>query len=58
MNVTWHLIPMAFVISLVYNASRYELPEKILRRSARWFVTILLFMGAIFCLLLVLSFGL
>lgn len=58
MNVTWHLIPMAFVISLVYNASRYELPEKILRRSARWFVTILLFMGAIFSLLLVLSFGL
>jgi hypothetical protein len=58
MNVTWHLIPMAFVISLVYNASRYELPEKILRRAARWFVTILLFMGAIFSLLLVLSFGL
>lgn len=58
MNVTWHLVPMALVISLVYNASRYELPERIIRRSARWFVTILLFMCAIFSLLYVLSMGL
>lgn len=58
MNHTWHLIPMALVISLAYNASRYELPEKILQRAARWFVTILLFMAAIFSLLYVLSLGL
>lgn len=57
-NVTWHLIPMALVISLVYRASRYENPERILRSAARLFVTILLVMGAIFSLLLVLSFGL
>lgn len=57
-NVTWHLIPLALVISLVYRASRYEDSERILRSSARLFVTILLAMGAIFSLLLVLSIGL
>ena len=58
MNVTWHLVPMSLIISLVYRASRYEDPERILRSSARLFITILLAMGAIFSLLFVLSFGL
>lgn len=57
-NVTWQLIPLAAVISLVYSASRYELPERILRRAARLFLTILGFMAAVFVLLLFLSFGL
>ena len=57
-NVTWHLIPLALVISLVYRASRYEDPERVLRSAARLFVTILLGMGAAFSLLFVLSFGL
>lgn len=57
-NVTWFLLPLAAVISLVYSASRYELPERILRRAARLFVTILLFMGAVFIVLLLLSFHL
>ncbi|MEX0716880.1 MAG: hypothetical protein WD066_09845 [Planctomycetaceae bacterium] len=57
-NVTWQLIPLAAVISLVYSASRYELPERILRRAARLFLTILAFMAAVFVLLLFLSFGL
>lgn len=58
MNITWQLIPLSAVISLVYSASRYELPERILRRAARLFLTILGFMAAVFVLLLFLSFGL
>ena len=56
--ILWHLIPLAAVISLVYNASRYELTERILRRAGRHFVMILLFMGIILVLLLLLSFRL
>ncbi|MEX0704570.1 MAG: hypothetical protein WD069_20895 [Planctomycetales bacterium] len=58
MNVTWQLVPLAAVISLVYSASRYESSERILRRAGRLFLTILGFMAAVFVLLLVLSFGL
>jgi hypothetical protein len=57
-NITWHLIPMAAIISLVYSASRYELPARILRRSMRLFVTINIFMLIIFAVLWVLSFKL
>jgi hypothetical protein len=57
-NITWHLIPLAVIISLVYNASRYELPERIVRRAARLFVMIMLGMGAVFSILMVLSFAL
>jgi hypothetical protein len=58
MSVTWFLLPLAAVISLVYSASRYELPEIILRRATRHFVTILVFMALVFLLLLWLSFRL
>ncbi len=57
-NITWHLIPLAVIISLVYNASRYELTERIVRRAARLFVMIMLGMGAVFSILMVLSFAL
>ena len=57
-NVCWFLLPLAAVISLVYSASRYELPDRILHRAGKLFVTILLFMGIVFCLLLVLSYNL
>jgi hypothetical protein len=57
-NITWHLVPLAIVISLVYNASRYELPERIVRRAARLFILIMLGMGAVFSVLMVLSFAL
>ena len=56
-NVTWFLFPLALVISLVYSASRYELPEKILSRAARLFLTIMVFMGVVFCVLWTLSFA-
>ena len=57
-NVLWYMLPLALVISLVYSASRYELPERILRRAVRLFVQIMLFMGAVFAILFVLSDGL
>lgn len=43
-NKLWFLPPLALVISLVYNTSRYESPLQIIRRSSRLFITILLFM--------------
>ena len=54
-NITWYLLPLAIVISLCYSASRYELPQQILRRAARLFLTILLFMGIVFGVLMALS---
>lgn len=54
-NVTWYLFPLAIAISLVYSASRYELPERILSRAARLFATIMLFMGIVLVVLWVLS---
>ena len=54
----WYLLPLAAVVSLVYSASRYELTENILRRAARLFVQILVFMTAVFFLLWALSLGL
>lgn len=57
-NTTWYVFPLALVISLVYSASRYELPERILRRAGRLFTTIILFMGAVFIVLYLLSFRL
>lgn len=57
-NVLWYVFPLAAVISLVYSASRYELPERILRRAGRLFLTILLFMGIVLVALLLLSYWL
>ena len=54
-NVTWYLPPLAAIISLVYSASRYEMPTKILSRSAILFFKIMLFMGIVFVLLMFLS---
>lgn len=57
-SVTWYLPPLAAVISLVYSASRYEHPPRILRRALRLFLTILLFMGVVLLALIALSFNL
>ncbi len=57
-NITWHLIPMAAAISLVYSASRYELTGRIITRAIRLFAPILVIMGAAFLLLLALSYNL
>lgn len=57
-NVNWYLIPMVAIISLVYSASQYELPEKILRVATKRFVYILAFMAVAFAILWFLSDGL
>lgn len=57
-TMTWYLFPLAAVISLVYSASRYELPEAILKRAGRLFVTILVFMVLVLGVLVVLSWNL
>ncbi|MEW4527330.1 hypothetical protein [Maioricimonas sp. JC845] len=57
-NMTWYLLPLAAVISLVYSASRYEQTERILRRAGKLFAQIILFMGAILALLAMLSYRL
>lgn len=57
-NRFWYLIPLALAVSLAYTASRYELPEVILRRSWTFFWKTLVFMAAIFAALYVLAMGL
>ena len=57
-NLLWYLLPLALAVSLVYSASRFELPERILNRATRLFLQIILFMGTIFAILFVLSDGL
>ncbi len=54
-NIMLYLFPLSVVISLVYSASRYELPEAILRRSGRLFLTILIFMAIVLGVLVLLS---
>ena len=56
-TATWYLLPLAMAISLVYSASRYELPERILGRAIRLFLQIVGFMGAAFLILWVLTYG-
>lgn len=58
MNITWFLFPLAGAISLVWNASRYESTELILKRSARMFIQILIFMAIILAILVALSYKL
>ncbi len=58
LNVSWHLVPLAAMISLVYSASRVEMPAAIIQRSVRLFLTIFLFMGVVFAILWILSLGL
>lgn len=56
-NLTWYLIPLAMVVSLVYSASRFEIPERILRRAIWLFLQIVGFMAVVFGVLWVLSYG-
>jgi uncharacterized membrane protein YidH (DUF202 family) len=58
MSVTWYLLPLAAVISLVYSATRYESQGRILRRGGTLFVQILFFMAVILGVLAALSYRL
>jgi hypothetical protein len=57
-NVTWYLLPLAAVISLVYSATRYEDTQRILSRAGRLFMQILVFMTIILGVLVALSYRL
>ena len=54
----WFLIPLIVMISLVYSASRYEAPERIIRRAGKLFLQIFGFMAVVLALLAWLSAGL
>lgn len=54
-SISWHLLPMALAISLVYSASRFEMSSVIVRRALKLFTTIMVFMGGVFLLLWALS---
>jgi hypothetical protein len=57
-NVNWYLIPMVLIISFVYSASQYELPEKIVQIALKRALYILAFMAIAFAVLWFLSDGL
>ena len=54
-SLTWYLLPVAAAVSLVWCATRYELPAKILFKAAAMYVKILAGMGLILVLLMFLS---
>jgi hypothetical protein len=56
-NLAWYLLPLAMAVSLVYSASRFELPDRILRRAIWLFIQIVGFMAIVFGILWVFSFG-
>jgi len=58
MNITWYLFPLAAVISLVYSASRFEYPPRIIRRALRLFIHIIVVMAIAMAILFLLSYGL
>lgn len=52
---TWYVLPLTACVSVVYNASRYEMPDRILKRSLRMFCVILVAMTVLYLLLYLLS---
>ena len=57
-NAIVYLIPLLAVISLVYNATRYEIPQVIIQRAIRFFFTAIIIMGAIMLVLALMSWNL
>ena len=55
-NVSWYLLPLAMVVSLVYSASRFELPDRILQRAIWLFLQLIGFMAMVFAVLWFLSY--
>lgn len=54
----WYLPPLIIVVSLVYSASRYEAPERIIRRAARMAFMVTIAMAGAMLLIEFLSRGL
>lgn len=51
MPTIFYAVPLSLAISLVYCATRYELPERIFRAAVAMFIKILIGMGLIYGLL-------
>jgi hypothetical protein len=58
MNYMLYLFPLSAVVSLVYSATRYEYPPRILSSALRLFVKIIVFMLAAMAVLAALSWNL
>jgi hypothetical protein len=58
MSYLFYLLPVSASVSLVYSATRYEHPPRILSNALRLFVKILLFMAASMAVLAALSWNL
>ena len=51
MPAIFYAVPLSLSISLVYSATRYEIPERIFRSAATMFIKILIGMVVIYGLL-------
>jgi hypothetical protein len=51
----WYVVPLILSVSLVYGATRHELPRPILQNAWHTAVWMLVFMGAIFAVLWLVS---
>lgn len=58
MSYMLFLFPLSAAVSLVYSATRYEHPPRILRNAVRLFVKIVLFMAVALAILAALSWNL
>jgi len=54
-NQLWYYLPLLVAISLVYGATRHELPGPIMRQAWNTAVWMTTFIGAIFLIILVLT---
>jgi len=54
----WYLVPLVVSVSLVYGATRHELPRPIFHQAFKTAVWMLTFMGVIFTILLLVSWSL
>jgi hypothetical protein len=54
----WYLLPLLVAVSLVYGATRHELPGQIMNHAVRTAGWMLSFIGVIFVILLLVSWSL
>ena len=55
LTIVTHAIPLTAIISLVYSASRFELPSRILSSALVMFLKTVGFLGVMYAFLLYLS---
>lgn len=55
LTILTHAIPLTAIICLVYSATRFELPEKIIRSSMVMFGKTIGFLGVLYAFLLYIS---